>query len=181
MRVAIAVERDLDPVEPVRVEAIHDVTCQKEAVGDDVDQLTNATLLAERRAALRQVIHDGQVEQRLAAKESQDELLRLDFIQPVLDPSRDAARLLHRHLRGELVVVAVVTLEAVVAREVALQRGKHGHAQLVGVLAHVGEVLRQRLLLAVSTVDDEAVLDQRVDRLALVGIERALARLDPVQ
>ena len=50
-----------------------------------------------------------------------------------------------RHPVGVLVVVAVVALEAVVAREIALQRRQHRDAQLFGVLAIVGEELVQRL------------------------------------
>ena len=41
-----------------------------------------------------------------------------------------AARV-HRHLRGGLVVLAVIALQAVVAREVALQRRQHRDAELV--------------------------------------------------
>ena len=82
----------------------------------------DAARLAALPHALGQVVHHRQVQQRLAAEERQHELLGLDAIELALDPVGDARRGLERHLLGELVVVAVIALEAVVAGEVALQR-----------------------------------------------------------
>ena len=61
------------------------------------------------------------------------------------DPVADPAGRLERHLLGELVVVAVVALEAVVAREVALERRQQRDVQLGGVALDRGEVLVERL------------------------------------
>ena len=145
VRVAVAVERDLDAVQAVREQPIDHLRRQQQAVRDDRDRLRNAALRAQRVRALGQVVADRQVQQRLAAEQREVELLRAS-------PRRDAARSRappcapssRRHLRGELVVVAVVALEAVVAREVALQRREHRHLHLLGVFAQVGEVLAQR-------------------------------------
>ena len=88
---------------------------------------------ARRRAVqpLGQVVHDRQIEQRLAAEEHQGE--RAPGATRSISRSTQAAvrtRRVERHLLGELVVVAVVALEAVVAREVALQRRQHRDVQL---------------------------------------------------
>ena len=62
-------------------------------------------------------------------------------IELALDPVARLARRLERHLVGELVVVAVVALEAVVAREVALQRRQHRDVQLGRVALDAREVV----------------------------------------
>jgi hypothetical protein len=114
-------------------------------------------------------------------KKRHHELLGADLVEPRFNPLRDPLRLLHGHLRGELVVVAVVALEAVVACEVALEGREDRDAQLIGILAHRGEVLVQRLRLLLALADDEAVLDEGFDRLLLLRVERALSVLDPVE
>ena len=82
--------------------------------------------------ALGEVVHDRQVEERFAAEERQREALRprRASIRASIQLD-DARRGLHRHLRGGLVVLAVVALDAVVAREIALQRRQHRHAKLI--------------------------------------------------
>ena len=50
------------------------------------------------------------------------ELLRIQLLHPIVDPCDNLRARVERHLVGVLVVVAVVALEAVVTREVALQR-----------------------------------------------------------
>ena len=87
--------------------------------------------------------------------------------EPLFGPVADPCGGLERHLRGVLVVVAVIALDAVVAREVALQRRQHRDAQRAGALADVPEEGVQVAPLAVPVGDDEAVLGELFDRLAL--------------
>ena len=80
---------------------------------------------------LGQVVHDRQVEQRLAAEERQRPASSgwtRSSSRSIQSPT--LAGRLQRHLVGELVVVAVIALEAVVAREIALQRREHRDVQL---------------------------------------------------
>ena len=53
VRVAIAVERDLDAVQPERIEPLDHLARQQQAVGDDVDRHRHAALGAATRAAAR--------------------------------------------------------------------------------------------------------------------------------
>jgi hypothetical protein len=75
----------------------------------------------------------------------------------------------------ELVVVAVVALETIITGKITLQRRKYRHAQLLGVLAHAGEMPLQAGALTLAALHDEAVLDQRVERLALLRVECGFA------
>jgi hypothetical protein len=75
----------------------------------------------------------------------------------------------------------MVALEAVVACEVALEGREHRHPKLIGVIPHCGEIVFQRILLVLTVVDDEPVLNKRFDRFAFLGVERALAVLNPIQ
>ena len=93
---------------------------------------------------LGQVVHHRQIEERLAAEERQLEGFGMHAIELALDPVGDLRRRLERHLVGELVVVAVIALEAVVAGEVALQRRQQGNAELGGVVLDRREVLVER-------------------------------------
>jgi hypothetical protein len=127
------------------------------------------------------VVRNRKVQQRLAAEQRERELLWARFIEPLFDPVGDARRRLETHLRRELVVIAVIALEAVVAREVALQRGQHGDLEVLGVLAQLREVLVNRTLLVIAALDHEAVFDQRVDGVTLVGVERGLAARNPIE
>ena len=72
-------------------------------------------------------------------KNVSDELLGAHPVELALDPVADPGRRLDRHLVGELVVVAVVALEAVVAGEVALQRRQHRDVQLRRVARDRGQ------------------------------------------
>ena len=85
-----------------------------------------------------------------------------------LYPRHDAGRRLERHLLGELVVIAVVPLEAVVARKVALEGGEDRHAHLVGAFAHVAEVRRELRPLLVPSVGQKAVLGEQRERFPLL-------------
>ena len=84
-----------------------------------------------------------------------------------LDPAGHPRRRLERHLLGELVVVAVIALEAVVAREVALQRRENGDVQLGAVALDRREVLVERPAVGVAVGDEEAVLLEQIERVAL--------------
>ena len=92
---------------------------------------------------LRQVEHHRQVEQRLPAEEHQRDVLRRNAIHLALDPRRRLRRGVQRHLLGELVVVAVIALEAVVAREIALERRQDGDVQLGRIGGDAREVAIQ--------------------------------------
>ena len=179
--VAIAVERDLDPVQAQRRQPIDDRRRQQQPVGDDVDHHPHTAHAAALGEALGQVEQNRQVEERLAAEERQREARRGHRVQPLLGPLGGARGGVQRHLGGVLVVIAVIALDAVVAGEVALQRGQHGDPQLAAILAHVVEELVERLMVRGAALDDEAVVDQGLDRLALVGGELPLTAGDPVQ
>ena len=97
--------------------------------------------------------------------------LRLQLVEPLLDPGGQTRAVVERHPIGVFVVVAVVALKAVVAGEIALQRRQHRHAHLLGVFAVVGEELVQRLGVGRAAGDDEAVFGQRHQRFALVAVE----------
>ena len=77
-------------------------------------------------------------------------------------------------------MVVVIALDAVVAREVALQRGEHRHSQLISVLSNLTKERRQGLTLRLAAVDHEAVLDQRLQGLALLVAEASVV-VRPVQ
>ena len=127
----VAVERDLDAVQAERQQPIDDLRRQQQAVGDDVDaqRRRRARRAARHARSARQYI-TGRLSSGSPPKNISDELLGTDAIELALDPRRDALRGLERHLVGELVVVAVVALVAVVAGEVALQRRQHRDVQL---------------------------------------------------
>ena len=125
---------------------------------------------------LGEVEQHRQVEQRLAAEERQRRSSTARTASSrCFGPLGDPRRGLERHLGGVLVVVAVIALDAVVAREVALQRGQHRDPQLLVILADVVEELVEPGV-RLAAGDDEAVLGQRVDRLALVAVETARRR-----
>ena len=88
-------------------------------------------------------------------------------VHPRFDPLGDTRRGLHRHLRRGLVVFAVIALDAVVAREVALQRRQHRHAQLILSGAEVVEEVLDVAAVGLAALDDEAVLGERGERFAL--------------
>src|SRR5439155_18800625 len=105
------------------------------------------------------------------AEERENERFGMQPIELALDPPRDAGGGLERHLGRGLVVIVVVALETVVAREVALQRRQDGHAQLGGVAANVGKELIERPPIRVAVVDEEALIRQERQRLARFGVE----------
>jgi hypothetical protein len=85
-----------------------------------------------------------------------------------------------------LVVFAVIALKAVIAREIALQRRQNRDAQRLGVVARAGEKFVQRLAVGVAARDDEPVVGQRDERLALVvsvaaGLERRRIILQTIE
>ena len=131
VRVAVAVERNLDAPQPVRQQPIDHVRCQQQPVRDDADRHRHAARLRAAPELLGQVVHHRQVEKRLAAEERQLEGFGVHAIELALDPLGDLRRRLERHLVGELVVIAVIALETVIAGEVALERRQQRHAQLV--------------------------------------------------
>ena len=122
--------------------------------------------------ALGQVVHHRKVDERLAAEERDRQLLRVQLVDPGVDPLRNLRAGLERHPLGVLVVVAVVSLEAVVAREIALQRRQNRDAQLLGVFAGVRKELVQRLPVGLAARDDEPVLGQRDERLPVFDVQR---------
>jgi hypothetical protein len=67
----------------------------------------------------------------------------------------------------------VIALDAVVAREVALQGREHRDLERVGVLAHVAEELRQRAALRLPVGDDEALLGELRQRIVFFRGPRA--------
>ena len=136
-------------------------------------------LLARGERPLSLVVHDRHIEQRLAAEERERQPLRLQLVEPLLDPRRQPGAVVERHPVGVLVVVAVVALEAVVAGEVALQRRQHRHAHLLGVFAEVREELVQRLGVGRAARHDEPVLGERDQRFARIGCRAARARATP--
>src|SRR5207245_4969239 len=99
--------------------------------------------------------------------------VRRDAIELALDPRADAARRLERQLRRELVVVAVIALEAVVAREIALQRGQHRDPELRRIMANGGEILVERAPLRLAVRDDEPVFGEDAERVLRLRVERA--------
>ncbi len=166
MGVAIAVKRDLDAVQAERQHAIDDVAGQQQAVRDDVGVHRHAARLGGAPEALGQQVHDRKVQQRLAAEERQPESLRPHPIELALDPVADTRGRGDRHFFGALVVVPVIALKAVVAREIALQRRQERDAQLGLVALDVGEVLIERAVLGFPVGDQESVLPEQAERVA---------------
>jgi hypothetical protein len=158
VRVAIAVERDLDPLEAKRQQPIHDLFGQQEAVGDHRHDLRQPALRRGEPEPLGQVVEDRQVEERLPAKERQHELLGPHAIHLAFDPDRKTLGGLERHLLGKLVVVVAVALVAVVAREVALQGRQDGDIQFRAVALHAREVVVERRPIVIAARDQEPVL-----------------------
>ena len=171
MRVAIAVERDLDVAKSVRKQTIDKLFAEQQAVGDDSQRQRDATLLAGGKRPLGLVVDDRDVQEGLAAEERQRQALRLQLVETLLDPRRQPCAVVERHPVGVLVVIAVIALEAVVAGEVALQGRQHRHPHLLGVFAVVGEELVQGLRVGRPAGHDEAMLGQRDERLALVVVQ----------
>ena len=172
VRRLVAVERDFDPLQAVGGQPIDNLRREEQAVGDDADVLHDAACFAGGVALLGQVVGHRQVEQRLTAEQRQNELLWTHRVETIGHPGHDLRGGLHRHLVRELVVVAVVALEAVVTCEVALQCCEDRQSQLVGVLAHAPEVLLEFFTFAGAALDDEAVVLQRSQCLALFLVER---------
>ncbi len=83
---------------------------------------------------------------------------------PVCHPRRS----LERHLRRVLVVVAVVTLNAVAAREVALQRGQHRHPQLIAALPDRVKELAEVPAIRGTVLYEKAVLREGAQGLPLL-------------
>ena len=171
VRVAIAVERDLDAVQPERQHPVDDLMREEQAVGDDVDVHRHLTSLSRFPHPLRDFVHDGQVQQRLAAEEREHELSGTDAIELARHPRDRAPRGVERHPVGALVVVAVVALEAVIAGEVALKRGEQCDVQLGGIALHLGEVLVEVPAIGRMTLNEESVLPQKVDGFLFLGVE----------
>src|SRR5690606_27212023 len=103
-------------------------------------------------------IADRKIEQGLAAEQRQDKPRRPHLVEARLDPRYELGRGLERHLRGVLVVVAVVALNAVIAREVALQRRQDRDAQLVRVFTHIAEELFELRALRRTVGNQKAML-----------------------
>jgi hypothetical protein len=118
---------------------------------------------------LGEEVADRQIQQRLAAEERQHVPRRLHRVETPRRPLHEIGRRLERHLRGVLVVVAVVALDAVVAREVALQRRQHRHAELIGVFAHVLEILIELAALALAIGHQKTVFRQCGECLLFVA------------
>ena len=181
VRVTVAVERDLDAERTVGRQAIDDFRREQQAVGDDVHHHADAADFAGLRQALGQVVDHRQVQERLTAEERQREALGRDRAHPSFDPLGDARGRLHRHLRGGLVVLAVVALDAVVAREVALQRGQHRDAQLILAGAEFGEEVLDVPAVRLAALDDESVLGERGEGLAFAHVRRESVATEAVE
>jgi hypothetical protein len=110
-------------------------------------------------------------QERLPAKERQDEPPRPHRVELFLDPGRNPARRLDRHLACRRVVLAVIALDAVPAREVALQRRENRDTQVAGVVAELFEPLFERAPLGDTPVRHEPVFHQRLDRVPRLGTE----------
>ena len=134
VRVAVAVERDLDAVQAERQQPI-----------DDLFGVSSSPLVmmlmyivdAARLRRLPQPLGEVYITGRLSSG-SPPKNVSTNFSGRTRSSSRSIqsptrAGRLERHLVGELVVVAVIALEAVVAGEVALQRRQQRDVQLVGV------------------------------------------------
>ncbi len=120
---------------------------------------------------LGQVEEHRKVQEGLTPEESEHEALGADGVQPLLGPLGGSVGRLQGHLRGVLVVVPVVTLNAVVAREIALQGRQDGDPQLASIFADRVEELFERLPVGLPALDDEAVLRKRPDDVALLRRE----------
>src|SRR4029453_431682 len=118
---------------------------------------------------------------RLAAEERQDHALRRDGVEPSLGPARNSLGGLERHLHGMPVVVAVVSLEAVVAREVALQRRQNRDPQLFARLPELPEELLELTPVRLTAFDDEAVFLERRERLGFLRAERVVTGAHAIQ
>ncbi len=123
--------------------------------------------------AIGELVHHRHVQQRLAAEERQQQLLWTDAIELALHPVADLRRGLERHTIGVLVVVPVIALEAVVAREVALQRRQHRDVQLGGVALDGGQIDVERAAVDVSARDEKAVVGEQFHRFPFIGAEGA--------
>ena len=99
----------------------------------------------------------GRVQQRLASEEGEHEPARLRLFDPGRDPGRDLRRRVNRHPLGRPPEIGVLALVAVIAGEVALQRGEDRDAQLRRVLAERREVRLQRRALGCEMADEEPV------------------------
>jgi hypothetical protein len=80
-----------------------------------------------------------------------------------------------------LVVVAVIALDAVVAREVALQGREHRQAELVLAFAKAVEERADVLPVGFTALDDEPVFGERVDRIAIVDAGHEIAPSEAIQ
>ena len=76
VRVAIAVERDLDAPQPVRQQSIDHLGRQQQSVGDDADLHRHAAQLRASPELLGEVIHDREIQERLAAEKREHECSR---------------------------------------------------------------------------------------------------------
>ena len=86
-------------------------------------------------------IEDLKVQERLATEEGHGQTLWLNRVESLAQPITDAVRGLYRHLGDRRVPLAVITLQAVVTGEVALQGRKDGEMQFVRVLVVLDEEL----------------------------------------
>ena len=181
MGVAIAIERDLHAEGRERREPVNDLWCEQQAVGDDVHHHADAACATRLRHALGQVIHDRQVQERLTAKERQREALWRDRVHAPLDPLGHARGGLHRHLGRGLVVFAVIALDAVVAREVALERRQDRDPELILAGAELGEEILDVPAVGLAVLDDESVLGEGGECVALAHVGRETLAAQPVR
>jgi len=128
-----------------------------------------------------EVIRDRQVQERLSAKQRQHEASWLKRIEALGRPRDDAGGGFECHLRRELVVVAMIALEAVVAGEIALKRGQNRDPKLIAALADIAEIVFEFAALSVAVVDHEPMLGQGGERLALLLILGDRAAVNPLE
>ena len=101
-----------------------------------------------------------EVEEGFPAKEGQGQFLWLDGVKTLSEPVAYLVSGGQGHLVDRLVPLAVVTLQTVIAGEVALQRRQDGEVKLLGVLVVVDKELLEGVPLCCPVLDDEAVLGE---------------------
>src|SRR5262245_34802851 len=97
----------------------------------------------------------------------------MDSIEFALDPVGDTRRGLERHLFRELVVIAVVALEAVIACEIALQCREDGDIQLRRIARNLMEIAIEGVAVVFAAGREESVLYELIESRSGFEIERA--------
>ncbi len=172
VRVAVTIERDLHVAQAQRKQPIDQLLSQEQAIRDDPHLEPHATLGRHRVGAVCQIVERREVYQRFAAEKRDGELFGFQLVHSRLDPRGHLLASVRQHLGGGLVVVAVVALEAVVARKIALQRGQDGDAELARIVVKIREKLVERRAVGLSVLHDEPMFGQRDQCLALVHVQQ---------